>query len=60
MPALSGMGFDWEASRVALVDSNRETVSEIVEGLDAWRTAISDSMAAMAGVIDGSFEMRLV
>lgn len=60
MPALRGIGFDWEARRVLLCVLRRARVSEIVVREDADRLAIRDSIAAIAGVIDGSEDMRRV
>lgn len=54
MPALSGMGLDWERRRVVEEVWRRVIVSVIVLREAAPRPAIRDSIAAMAGVIDGS------
>lgn len=58
MPALRGIGLDCEATRVLLAVLRRSMVSDIVLREEAERFAIRDSIAAMAGVIDGSFDIR--
>lgn len=54
MPALSGMGFDCDAKSVSLAVRRRSIVSDIVDKEEAERLAMSDSIAATAGVIEGS------
>lgn len=52
------MGLAWEARRVVDALCKRVIVSVMVEGDSAERMAINDSIAAMAGVIDGSVLVR--
>jgi len=58
VPADRGMGLDWEARRVVEALWRRVIVSVMVEGDVAERMAINDSIAAIAGVVDGSLLMR--
>jgi len=58
VPADRGMGLAWEARRVVDALWRRVIVSVMVEGDSAERMAINDSIAAMAGVIDGSVLVR--
>lgn len=52
------MGLLWDSARVLLPLLSKFKVSEIVVTFDAERAAMRDSMAAIAGVIDGSLSTR--
>jgi len=58
VPADRGMEFDCAARRVLEADCRRVMVSVMVLREAALSTAMRDSIAAMAGVMDGSEEMR--
>lgn len=58
MPADSAMGFETEALRVVVADSRRERVSDIVEGGEAERREMRDSIAAIGWVRRGSVVRR--
>lgn len=58
VPALRGMGLLCDAASASLPLLSRFRVSEIVVTLEADKAAMSDSMAAMAGVIEGSVSIR--
>lgn len=60
VPALRGIEFVWDARRVLLPLSRRASVSEIVDRDDACSNPIKDSIAAIAGVIDGSVLINLL
>ena len=56
MPAERAIEFGIDAFSSEVADSRRERVSEIVEGGDAERRDIKDSIAATGFVIRGSVE----
>jgi len=58
VPADSAMGFETEALRVAVAESRRERVSDIVEGGEAERREMRDSIAATGWVTRGSVARR--
>ena len=60
MPAERTIGFGTESFRLEIADSSRESVSEIVEGGDAERRQIKDSIAATGFVIRGSVERMVL
>lgn len=57
VPAESGIGFDWESISASLFFFSRSTVSEMVVSDDVDKLAIKDSIAAIAGVIEGSVDI---
>ena len=52
------MGFETEALRAAVAESRRERVSDIVEGGEAERREMRDSIAATGWVTRGSVARR--
>jgi hypothetical protein len=60
VPAETGIGFFCEESSFALCVERRASVSEIVVSGTEARSVISDSMAAMGGVMLGSSRRRVV
>jgi len=58
VPADKAMGFETEALRVAVAESRRESVSDIVEGGEAERRVMRDSIAATGWVTRGSVVRR--
>ena len=60
MPAESGIELGMDAFSSEVADSRRESVSEVVEGGDAERRDIKDSIAATGFVIRGSVVRMLL
>lgn len=60
MPAERAIEFGTDAFSSEVADSRSERVSEIVEGGDAERRDIKDSIAATGFVIKGSVERMLL
>lgn len=60
MPAERAIEFGTDAFNSEVADSRRESVSEIVEGGDAERRDIKDSIAATGFVICGSVDRMLL
>lgn len=58
MPADRAIRFGTEALRVAVADSRRESVSDMVDGGEAERREMRDSMAATGWVTRGSVRRR--
>ena len=60
MPAERAIELGTDAFNSEVADSRRESVSEIVEGGDAERRDIRDSIAATGFVIRGSVDRMLL
>ena len=60
MPAETAIAFGTDCLSSEVADSRRESVSEMVEGGEAERRAIRDSIAATGFVMRGSVERILL